>query len=450
MPRDVYDDLALSGSSIGWRLRNAQRDSIETLWRRACGTTDEVRKKLPARCDRKWFISTFCAGKDDPARTGDDAVWDLVDGFMQYDTVAVLAAIPSIRDKYFAPTPYKGPGGTTHWVVGPTQQQAGVAEPAALIKLLQVGFTTGLSLNHAPKAHVILMIQLRWDNMPDVRQTCVMLRALWGLGIMDCVGLIVSLDRLAQPDASEPSIGGASGAAPAAAEAIGQGPHPPFKRKLTDNKTSTKNLVTDVPVAAEASGKEPHPHLSRQGSSMGSAADAAAEEALLEQASEISATLHALGLAHVKVHVVRAAPTCGLPPYGPSAARRPSLPPEPTAPLLLTSRQAAVRPPPGAPAPRPVPLPPLTRLDGPAARPPAAQVSNHRASTSAVEHLRHLYASAPPVGVTLVVTSTFTEVAAFATEDPQLFRQKTVRDLPEPVRRASPTRLPCCGGHAPC
>ena len=79
----------------------------------------------------------------------------------------------------------------------------------------------------------------------------------------------------------------------------------------------------------------------------------------------------------------------------------------------------------------------------------AAQVSNHRASTSAVEHLRHLYASAPPVGVTLVVTSTFTEVAAFATEDPQLFRQKTVRDLPEPVRRASPTRLPCCGCHAP-
>ena len=46
------------------------------------------------RCDRRWFIETFCAGRDDPARGGGDAVWDLVDGFMQYDSMAVLAATP--------------------------------------------------------------------------------------------------------------------------------------------------------------------------------------------------------------------------------------------------------------------------------------------------------------------------------------------------------------------
>jgi len=28
------------------------------------------------------------------------------------------------------------------------------------------GFTQGLGLNHSPKAHVIVLIQLRWDNMP--------------------------------------------------------------------------------------------------------------------------------------------------------------------------------------------------------------------------------------------------------------------------------------------
>ena len=35
-----------------WRLRNAQRDSIEALWRRSCAPADdEARMKLPPRCD---------------------------------------------------------------------------------------------------------------------------------------------------------------------------------------------------------------------------------------------------------------------------------------------------------------------------------------------------------------------------------------------------------------
>ena len=115
MPRDVYDELALSGSAIGWRLRNAQRDSIEALWKRASAPPDTVpparnstRKGLPARCDRRWFLKTFCNGRDDPARTGDDPVWDLVDGFMQYDSMAILAAVPALRHRHFVPRHVRG------------------------------------------------------------------------------------------------------------------------------------------------------------------------------------------------------------------------------------------------------------------------------------------------------------------------------------------------------
>ena len=32
-----------------------------------------------------------------------------------------------------------------------------------------------------------------------------MLRALWGLGIMDCVGILVSLDPHAQPEHAHPA-----------------------------------------------------------------------------------------------------------------------------------------------------------------------------------------------------------------------------------------------------
>ena len=126
MPRSVYDDLALTGSSIGWRLRNSQRASIDQLWQRACSTDKENRCGLPPRCDRKWFIGkfncrhnctlrmrshqaclahedTFCGGEDDPSRCCSDTAWDLVTGFMQYDTLALLAAVPVVREKYFSP-----------------------------------------------------------------------------------------------------------------------------------------------------------------------------------------------------------------------------------------------------------------------------------------------------------------------------------------------------------
>lgn len=76
MPRSVYDDLALTGSSIGWRLRNSQRASIDQLWQRACSLDPAVRKGLPQRCDRKWFINTFCGGDDDPSRCCSDTAWE--------------------------------------------------------------------------------------------------------------------------------------------------------------------------------------------------------------------------------------------------------------------------------------------------------------------------------------------------------------------------------------
>eukprot|EP00966_Prymnesium_polylepis_P006513 149317-Prymnesium_polylepis.1 len=79
-PRSVYDELALSGSSIGWRLRNVQRESIEGLWARACATLDsDERKGLPARCDRAWFLKTFCGNKDAGNRSGSDPIWHLIE-----------------------------------------------------------------------------------------------------------------------------------------------------------------------------------------------------------------------------------------------------------------------------------------------------------------------------------------------------------------------------------
>ena len=62
MPRSLYDRMAASGARIGKHLQRVQRLSIEKLWQRACAPEGAPeRQGLPARCDRAWFLATFCS-----------------------------------------------------------------------------------------------------------------------------------------------------------------------------------------------------------------------------------------------------------------------------------------------------------------------------------------------------------------------------------------------------
>lgn len=195
MSRGTYDRLADMGSSIGRRLRNAQRESIESLWARAAlPADDDNRKGLPERCDRKWFMNTFCSGKDDPHRTASDPVWDLVDGFMQYDTMALFAAIPSLRRSFFDPVTAQV-NGVEHLVIGVSEDKPNVAEPKTdLLEMLHDGFCTGLALDHHFKAQVIIIQELRPDTFVDLILACAMLRTLFELGTVHCTGIVASVD----------------------------------------------------------------------------------------------------------------------------------------------------------------------------------------------------------------------------------------------------------------
>ena len=264
MPRSVYDDLALTGSSIGWRLRNSQRCSIDQLWRRSCSLDPKIRQGLPPRCDRKWFINTFCGGEDDPSRCSADTAWDLVTGFMQYDTITLFAAVPAVRELFFDPfvmpplqpskrqdsdgiktevllgelsdvsermssvgscnsqinstrggklrrrrstfpgppeleravarakednmfieTPFQSPGSSspeafdrgTRNLIGISDKEHNVNDPNLLVDLLKTGYRQGILCNHHTQPHIILHLQLRWDNLADTLLTCLMLRS---------------------------------------------------------------------------------------------------------------------------------------------------------------------------------------------------------------------------------------------------------------------------------
>jgi len=192
VPRSCYDDLAALGSPIGCRLRNAQRSSIEDLWSRACAPSKSPgRRGLPDRCDRSWFLKTFCNGADDRSRSGEDTIWDLVTSFMQYDTIALLASFTKFRDDFFEPTVVRGKHGVRHLVIGQSEQQHGIKNQLAIAEYMRTGFSEGLALNHQYKLSLVLFLQPRWDNRADDLLAIVMLRALYETGMVDCLGIVV-------------------------------------------------------------------------------------------------------------------------------------------------------------------------------------------------------------------------------------------------------------------
>jgi len=202
--RSIYDEIASAGSCIGWRLRNEQRTKLELLWARANATDDEGRQGLPARCTREWFLAQFCDAKGarrGAARKADDAIWDLVDGFFQYDTVALLASIPAFRRRFFRPVSVRGEHGTCHLVIGTSDEENGVVEPPALVQEMRGGFADGIAcqmrslrLSLSRVTHVILLTRPRSDHaLIDLKLCCAMLRSLWGLGVMACNGILVEV-----------------------------------------------------------------------------------------------------------------------------------------------------------------------------------------------------------------------------------------------------------------
>lgn len=191
VPRSCYDELAALGSWVGCRLRNAQRASIESLWNRACASGNE-REGLPDRCDRAWFLKTFCGGDAAPGRSRGDTIWDLLVGFMQYDTVATLAAVPRLRQRFFSPVTVNGQRATKHLVIGCSEQKPNVCDAAALGEFLKTGFVNGISLNNQRRVQFILVSQPLWHNRGDELLACVVLRTLFELGILDCVGIVIS------------------------------------------------------------------------------------------------------------------------------------------------------------------------------------------------------------------------------------------------------------------
>merc|ERR1719188_250376 len=135
LPLNLYDRMAETSHKVAVRLQKAQQTSLQHLWARcSMEPGDPAREGLPARCNKQWFCQVFLGGQG-LEREGGDSIWDLATIFQPYDCVALLGALPGVRDRYLDPIALRVHGlhGTTiHEVMGLNASIHGVRDPAAL------------------------------------------------------------------------------------------------------------------------------------------------------------------------------------------------------------------------------------------------------------------------------------------------------------------------------
>jgi len=146
VPRAIYDDMAATGHPVGLRLLAAQKMAIQELWQRAClPDGDPARQGLPGRCDKAWFCNTFCGGQG-ADRAATDSIWDFVQTFNLYDPCTLVAAIPNLREHFFAPQVVEVHG-VEHLVVGVSAAQHNVRSNADLAAFMHRTLVQSLRTN---------------------------------------------------------------------------------------------------------------------------------------------------------------------------------------------------------------------------------------------------------------------------------------------------------------
>jgi hypothetical protein len=139
-PASFYEDLADTGHPVGIRLATIQAQAIQSLWEQ-CHVARE-RPWGPANNPRtpQWFRNTFCNGGGQEL-TSDDSIWPAVTHLAQYDSLAVIASVPSLRDRFFQPTKIRERG-TVHRIIGATAEDHGVRNAADLREFILIQIKT--------------------------------------------------------------------------------------------------------------------------------------------------------------------------------------------------------------------------------------------------------------------------------------------------------------------
>lgn len=144
VPRSHYDALAATGNPVGVKLRETQERIMQAVWERANMTVDDPRREgLPARCDRQWFLDSYCGGGTTDRKAGDN-VWDLVKHFGMSDPMSLMVCVPELVERFFEPHVVKV-AGVNHQVIGVSATKRCVRDPKVVVAFLTSQIVAGLN-----------------------------------------------------------------------------------------------------------------------------------------------------------------------------------------------------------------------------------------------------------------------------------------------------------------
>jgi hypothetical protein len=102
VPREFFDGLASHGGLVGERIMDAQKAGLYLLWDAANAHPSEIerRRALPERCNKRWFVNTFCQNANPTFQLGFfDDVWNSVGQLHVYTPLALMASLPQLMNR---------------------------------------------------------------------------------------------------------------------------------------------------------------------------------------------------------------------------------------------------------------------------------------------------------------------------------------------------------------
>ena len=180
-PRSVFDQLAELGSPIGWRLQSSQKEAIEKLWQ-------------DARCEearRIQFLKRYCGSNDVPAN--EDNIWAYIEGFDVKDTLALVACVPTLREKFLMPHIHSLRG-ADHMCIGVSVSDCGIKPKLEKIleDYLSSAYINGITLNSNLCRPEIIVVSDPGQDLDD-EMALILLRALIEEGLVNCEAVICNL-----------------------------------------------------------------------------------------------------------------------------------------------------------------------------------------------------------------------------------------------------------------
>jgi VanZ family protein/inosine-uridine nucleoside N-ribohydrolase len=148
LPSDIYDKMAVCGHPVGVKVGYSQRRMVEDLWRCVnLPVGDPARLGLPARFNRQWFCEKYCQGLGRD-RAATDSIWDLVRTANLYDPMALLAVLPDLLARFYAPVVVQVKG-VEHRIIGLSKNCNGLKSRPELVDYLSEHLLAGLSVQKA-------------------------------------------------------------------------------------------------------------------------------------------------------------------------------------------------------------------------------------------------------------------------------------------------------------